>query len=161
MATHSSPLPHPYLTLTSLSFRVSELRREVVPSTKWEASSSEVDVDSIAASISRLRVGSGTVRETFKSHYSRRIRRVARSELAALLTALLSSSITHRFCWVSSLFQRDVCFVIDSTTSKGRLEPRKATTKTLTQADDHVLSSTRYCIAYVLRVYTYVTKNAM
>ena len=40
-------------------------------------------------------------------------------ELAALLTArltLLSSSITHRFCWMSSLFQRDVCFVIDSKT---------------------------------------------
>ena len=40
-------------------------------------------------------------------------------ELAALLIArltLLSSSITPRFCWVFSLFQRDVCFVIDSTT---------------------------------------------
>ena len=58
------PIRRPYLTLTSLSFRVSELRREVVRGTKWEASSSEVDVDSIAASISRLRVGSGTVRET-------------------------------------------------------------------------------------------------
>ena len=73
------PIRRPYLTLTSLSFRVSELRREVVRGTKWEASSSEVDVDSIAASISRLRVGSGTVRETSKSHYSRRTRRVARS----------------------------------------------------------------------------------
>ena len=80
--------------------------------------------------------------------------------MAALLTALLSSSITHRFCWVSSLFQRHVCFVIDSTTSKARLERRKRTTKTLKQADDHVLSSTTYCIAYVLRVYTDVTKNA-
>ena len=130
---------------------------------KWEASSSEIDVDSIAASISRLRVGSGTVRETPKSHYSRRTRRVARSvsiwcELAALFTALLSSSITHRFCWVSSLFQRYVCFIIDSklTTSKGRLEPRNENE----QADDHVLI-TYCCIAYVLRVYTFVTKNAM
>ena len=35
-------------------------------------------------------------------------------ELTALLTAwltLLSSSITHRFCWVSSFFQHNVCFV--------------------------------------------------
>ena len=59
----------PYLILTSLSFRVSELRRNVVRSTKWEASSSEVDVDSITASISRLRVGSGTVRETHRSSF--------------------------------------------------------------------------------------------
>ena len=73
------PIRRPYLTLTSLSFRVSELRREVVSGTKWEASCSEVDVDSIQASISRLRVGSWTVRETPKSHYSRRTRRVARS----------------------------------------------------------------------------------
>ena len=49
---------------------MSELRREVVRAIKWEASSSEVDVDSIAASISRLRVDSGTVRETPKSHYT-------------------------------------------------------------------------------------------
>ena len=70
------PIRRPYLTLTSLSFRVSELRREVVRGTKWEASSSEVDVDRIAA---RFRVGSGIVRETPKSHYSRRTRRVARS----------------------------------------------------------------------------------
>ena len=38
------------------------------------------DVDSIPASISRLRLGSGTVRETPKSHYSRRTR--ARSAAA-------------------------------------------------------------------------------
>ena len=40
-------------------------------------------------------------------------------ELAALLTArltLLSSSITHHLCWVSSLFQRNICFVIHSKT---------------------------------------------
>ena len=61
-----------YVHVVHLSFRVSELRCEVVRGTKWEASSSEVDVDSIAASISRRRVGSGTVRETSKSHYSRR-----------------------------------------------------------------------------------------
>ena len=71
------PISRPYLTLTSLSFCVSELRREA--GTKWDTSGNEVDVDSIAACISRLRVGSGTVRETSKSHYSRRTRRVARS----------------------------------------------------------------------------------
>ena len=73
------PIRRPYLTLTSLSFRVSELRRESFAVPSGKASSSEVDVDSIAASISRLRVGSGTVRETSKSHYSRRTQRVARS----------------------------------------------------------------------------------
>ena len=54
-------------------------RGQVVHGTKWEASSGGVHVDSIPASIPRLRVGSGTVRETPKSHYSRRTRRVARS----------------------------------------------------------------------------------
>ena len=42
-------------------------------------------------------------------------------ELAALLTARLTlfiklNNFTHRFCWVSSLFQRDICFLIDSAT---------------------------------------------
>ena len=79
---------NPDTAYSGVSFRGSELRREVlrgrreslgtrlVCGTKWEASSSEVDVDSITT---RLRVGSGTVRETPKSHYSRRTRRVARS----------------------------------------------------------------------------------
>ena len=65
-------------------------------------------------------------------------------ELAALLTArltLLSSSITHR---VSSLFQRDVCFVSE------RENGFTATCSFFTEYFMHVL-----------RVCTYVTKNAM
>ena len=63
------PILRPYLTLTSLSFCMSELRREAVRGTKWVQGSSEVAIDSIAAPISRLRVGSGTVWETPKLHY--------------------------------------------------------------------------------------------
>ena len=46
---------------------------------RYQVGSCEFDVDSIAASVSRIRVCSETVRETPKSHYSRRTRRDARS----------------------------------------------------------------------------------
>ena len=82
-------------------------------------------------------------------------------ELATLLRAILSSSVTHRFGWVSSLFQRNVCFVIDSTTSKGTLHgAKKNNYETLKQADDHVLTTYRFFLYRVCTYYVYIQCNS-
>ena len=56
--------------------------------------SSEVDTGSIATSLSRLRVGSRTVSETPKSHYSERTRRVV-SRASAKRTLFTGTTADH------------------------------------------------------------------